>query len=466
MKTLLFLLFILVSTYSFPQDIIGDWYGKLSLPGMDMRIIFHITKLEDEYQSTLDSPDQGAFGIKTNSTIFNGQHLIIDIAALGATYKGTLSENSFIGTFSQGGLELELDLSKTVIEKKGFIRPQEPSPTDKYSSQEVEIENRKDSLTLSGTLTIPKGKGPFAVAILISGSGPQDRNEEILGHKPFWVIADYLTRQGIAVLRYDDRGTANSTGDFKNSTSLDFANDVEAVIEFLRTQKKIDPNRIGLIGHSEGGLIAPMVAAKPENNIAFSILMAGPGIRGSELILKQQSLISRANGTPEKEILKDEEWTKKMFRFMESNLNSKTFDEDAKLFIDSLNNAMEIETPSGMTKDELSATLYNSFCDPWMKYFLFLDPAIALRQIKCPVLAINGSMDLQVPPKENLSAIKTNIESNGNKAVTIKEFPKLNHLFQVCTTGSPNEYARIEQTISPEVLEIMGNWIKENIGSK
>lgn len=409
----------------------------------------------------MDSPDQGAYGMVMDSTTFDGNKIVVKSKQLSATYTATLYDSILTGTFLQNGNSLPLILSRKELPKVEILRPQEPKPKFNYIVKDVEFKNTIDNITLAGTLTMPKGKGPFMVAIMITGSGPQDRNEEILGHKPFLVIADHLAKENIAVLRFDDRGVGKSTGEFKGETSLDFVKDVEAAIAFLKTQKKIDPAKIGLIGHSEGGLIAPMVAAKAENTVAFAILLAGPGILGKDIILLQQELISRADGATEEEIAIDKNWTEKLFDYMESNSNSPYYENDLKVFIDSLNTAEKIEVPESMTKRELVDLQFNAFNDPWMKYFLFLDPTIALKQVKCPVLALNGSLDLQVPPKEDLTAIKKAIESNGNKNVTTIELEGLNHLFQTAKTGSPNEYAGISETFSPEVLKIMSDWLKE-----
>ena len=459
MKVIILIFALFSSFSSFSQDFLGDWYGKLSVSGVQLRIVVHVTKSDTGFASTLDSPDQNAYGIEANSTEAVGNKLTITINTLKASYEALLADEQLNGIFRQGGKEYDLVLTKKELPKEVLKRPQEPKPKFNYLIKEVEFKNEADNITLAGTLTFPKGKGPFAVAVMISGSGPQDRNEEILGHKPFWVIADHMAKSKIAILRFDDRGVGKSGGKFQGATSLDFVKDVEAAVAFLKTQKKIDQNKIGLIGHSEGGLIAPMVAVNEKNAIAFAILMAGPGILGSEIIILQQELISRVNGTSEEEIAKDKRWAEKLFQFMEPKLSSKNFDSEMKQFIDSLNTAESTEIPNGMTQQQLNDLLFNTFCDPWMKCFLFLDPSVALAKLKCPVLSINGSLDLQVPPNENLSAIKKQIESNGNSKVTIKEFPRLNHLFQECATGSPNEYGSIEQTISPEVLKTMSEWI-------
>lgn len=461
MKALLIFLLLIISVSSFSQNILGDWYGNLSISGIHLRIVLHISDSNSIYSSTMDSPDQGAYGIAMDSTTFNGVEIFIQSKQIGATYTGVLNDSNLTGTFVQNGNSLPLVLSRKEVPHEEVLRPQEPKSKFNYITKDVAFKNTQDSIILAGTLTIPEGKGPFMVAIMITGSGPQDRNEEILGHKPFLVIADHLAKENIAVLRFDDRGVGKSTGQFKGATSLDFVKDVEAAIAFLKTEKKIDSLKIGLIGHSEGGLIAPMVAAKPENNVAFSILLAGPGIRGKEIILMQQELISRVNGISEKEIVSDKQWTERLVEYIEINSSSPYFENDLKVFIDSLNTANNVPIPEGMTKEEIVEIQFNAFNDPWMKYFLFLDPTIALKQVKCPVLALNGSLDLQVPPKENLTAIKKAIESNGNKNVTIVELKELNHLFQTAKTGSPNEYAEISETFSPEALKIISDWLLE-----
>lgn len=453
----------MLSTLSFSQTILGDWYGNLSISGMQLRIVLHVSESNSIYSSTMDSPDQGAYGMLMNSTSFDGKVITVKSNQLNASYIATFNESELTGTFSQGGNELPLVLTRKELPKVELNRPQEPKPKFNYITRDIEFKNTIDDITLAGTLTIPKGKGPFMVAIMITGSGPQDRNEEILGHKPFFVIADHLANQNIAVLRFDDRGVGKSTGEFKGATSLDFVKDVEAAIVFLKTEKKIDPVKIGLIGHSEGGLIAPMVAAKSENTVAFAILLAGPGIQGKDILVMQQELISRANETPEEEIASDKRWLEKLINYMETNLSAPYYENDLKVFIDSLNSTEEVVIPEGITKSELVDLQFNTFKDPWMSYFLFLDPTIALKQVKSPVLALNGSLDLQVPPKENLAAIKKAIESNGNKNVTVMKLEGLNHLFQTAKTGSPTEYAGISETFSPEALKIMSDWLTENV---
>jgi len=244
------------------QDITGQWHGLLEIPGSSLRLVLNIQKSDSGYVSILDSPDQGAKGIPVDTTTFVDGKLDIAATALGLTYTAAWIENKFKGTFVQGLLVLPLEMSRESVERPLLNRPQEPKEPFPYTSEAVSFQNSEADIVLAGTLTLPKGPGKHPVMVLISGSGPQDRNEELVGHKPFLVISDYLTRNGIGVLRFDDRGVGQSTGEFKKSTSLDFASDVQSAVAYQKSRKDIDNRNIGLIGHSEGGVIAPMVATK------------------------------------------------------------------------------------------------------------------------------------------------------------------------------------------------------------
>jgi len=460
MKTLsLFALFISIS--SFGQDITGQWNGVLKVQGTQLRLVFNVTKTDKDFSSTMDSPDQGAKGIPVTNTTFDNSKIKFEVANARIEYNGELKENEIVGTFKQGGQEFPMNLSRKAIEKEVVKRPQEPTKPYSYYSEDVTFENTKANISLSGTLTIPKKDGNFPVVILITGSGPQNRDEELLGHKPFLVISDYLTKNGIAVLRYDDRGVGQSKGDFKTATSADFATDVESAITFLKTRKEINKKKIGLVGHSEGGLIAPMVASKSKD-VSFIVLLAGTGIQGDKLLLLQQELIAKANGVSETDIKKSIETNSKLFEMVvKSNDNMKLKTYLTNSINETLKNDTSAEIPNGMTKDEFVSMQVNQISSPWMQYFMKFNPATTLEKVKCPVLAVNGEKDLQVPPKENLTAIKNALTKGGNKNVTTKEFLNLNHLFQECKTGAPGEYSTIEQTFSPTALEEITNWINQ-----
>jgi len=302
--------------------------------------------------------------------------------------------------------------------------------------------------------------------LLITGSGPQDRNETVFGHRPFLVLADYLTRQDIAVLRVDDRGVGESTGDFSRATSEDFASDVLAGVEYLKTCKEIDPTKIGLIGHSEGGIIDPMVAVK-SSDVAFIVLMAGTGLTGEEILYLQGALIARAMGISEEDIVKNRQNNEKIFSLIKEVEDEKIIEEKLRqMFMADWEKMSEEEKKAIGDPEVYLKVQLQSLLSPWFKFFLTYDPKPTLSKVKCPVLAINGEKDLQVPSKENLSAIEEALITGGNKNFTVKEFPGLNHLFQNTQTGLPAEYAKIEETISPEVLKIISDWVLEQTRDK
>jgi len=462
MKKNLLLLITLLATLSLnSQNITGQWNGVLKIQGTQLRIVFNVSKTEAGYSSTMDSPDQGAKGIPVTTTTFENPKIKFEVANAHIEYSGELKENEITGMFKQGGLELPLNLSRGTGETEALKRPQEPAKPYPYYTEEVVFQNPQANISLAGTLSLPKKEGVYPVVILITGSGPQNRDEEVFGHKPFLVIADQLTKNGIGVLRYDDRGVGKSTGEFKAATSADFATDVESAISYLKTRKEVNKNKIGLIGHSEGGIIAPMVAAKSKD-VRFIVLLAGTGIPGDKLLLLQQELVQRAAGEPETEINRVQKINASIYGMIaKSSVNDETLKNK---ITNELKEALKNDTAkisSGMTKEEFVSFQVNAILSPWMYYFLKLDPAIALEKVKCPVLAVNGEKDLQVPFAENLPAIKNALTKGGNKNVTTKSFPDQNHLFQECTTGSPDEYAKIEQTFSPATLDYIVKWVVE-----
>jgi len=444
-------------------NIEGIREGKLKVPGAELRIVFNISKNPDGIlTATLDSPDQGATGIPVEEVVFKDNTLRLEVKSVGAVFEGKVSEDFLVieGELKQSGGAFPLTV-KRVDKAVEILRPQEPKKPYPYIEEEAIYENKKAGITLAGTLTLPSEKGPFPAVLLITGSGPQDRNETIYGHYPFMVLADYLTRQGIAVLRVDDRGVGESTGDFSLATSEDFASDVLAGIEYLKTRKEINPEQIGLIGHSEGGLIAPMVAIKSPD-VAFIILMAGTGLTGEEILYLQGALISRAMGISEEDITKNRQFNEKIFSLIKDEKDVKIIEEKLhQMFMADWTELNEEEKNKIGDPEVFLEVQLQSLLSPWLKFFLTYDPRPTLSKVKCPVLAINGEKDLQVPPKENLSAIEAALVAGDNKNFTIKEIPNLNHLFQTTQTGLPSEYAKIEETISPVALKIVGDWILE-----
>jgi uncharacterized protein len=451
-KIVLFLITILFSFSAFSQDITGQWNGFLKVPGGQLALVFNISKNENGYSSTMDSPDQGAKGIPVTATSFERDTLKLEIPSARIVFEGELNQfGVIVGTFTQSGQVMPLNLSREKLEKPLLKRPQEPKAPFSYYSEEVTFENKIDKNVLAGTLTLPQKTGKFPAVILISGSGQQNREEEIFEHKPFLVLADYLTKKGIAVLRFDDRGFGKSTGDFKTATTLDFVKDVQAGVDYLKTRKEIDKTKIGLIGHSEGGIIAPMVAADSKE-ISFIVLLAGTGIRGDKLMLLQKEKIERQMGISENEIQKGQEILKGAYNIVvASSANDPTLKSK-------VNSYLITKLGDKMVDNQIKA-LSSQLTSAWMVGFLKLDPAVALERVKCPVLALNGGKDLQVPADVNLEAINKALTKGGNKKVTTKKLPNLNHLFQESETGSPEEYGTIEQTFSPIALEEISKWV-------
>lgn len=447
------------------RDIEGIWMGNLTIPGgLKLRIVFNIsTNPDGSINASMDSPDQGVSGIPVETISYKDSNLNLGVKSIGGSFEGIYKENNktIEGEWKQAGSVFPLVLDR--IEKAPDThREQEPVKPYPYTEEDVVYENKEARVKLAGTLTLPKSEGPFPAVILITGSGPQNRNEELMGHRPFLVLSDYLTRQGIAVLRVDDRGVGGSTGNFSQATTEDFAGDVLRGVEFLKNRKEIDSSRIGLIGHSEGGLIAPMVAVKSPD-IAFIVLMAAPGVTGEEILYMQSDRIARAEGASNDTIVHNEALMKKMYSVVKEEENNTIAEEKLReiLRAELANTSEQNRESSGYSEAALDSQL-TALSSPWMRFFLTYDPRPALTKVKCPVLVINGEKDLQVPPEENLRAIDEALKAGGNKDYTVKELPDLNHLFQTAETGSPSEYAKIEETISPAALEIIGNWISEH----
>ena len=432
------------------SDIDGSWMGTLNAGTTKLRLFFQITTTPEGVQATMSSLDQGGGAIPASSVQRDGAKLTMELKSMGGIFSGTFDKGltTIEGTWSQNGNTLPLTLKKTdkAAIKSSVAHPQDPKKPYPYHAEDVVYQNKPAKVELAATLTIPQGKGPFPAVVLITGSGPQDRDEALLGHRPFLVLSDYLTRKGIAVLRADDRGVAKSTGDFNLATTADFATDTEAGIAYLKTRPEIDLHKIGLIGHSEGGVIAPMVAAR-NRDVAFIVMMAGTGVPGDAVIAEQTKLILEANGVSSAAAEKQGATELEILTLIKQEKDPSAVEK--KLH----------EKLSGQVTDaQLGATI-QQMNSAWMRYFISYDPATALAQVSCPVLALNGSKDLQVSPSQNLPAIRKALEAGGNKHFEIVELPGLNHLFQTAKTGSPNEYEQIEETIAPIALDKIATWI-------
>lgn len=448
-----FALVVLFFNLAQSQEIGGDWHGALKVSGMEIPLIFHIEKNDSTFSSSMDSPKQGAFGIKADHTAFENSVLEIAFPSAGITYEGTynVADEIIEGTFKQGGMNLPLNLSRNKDEaiNSSPLRPQEPKAPFHYRSEEITFTNSKDSIELAGTLTLPTGSGKHPAVVLISGSGPQNRNSEVFGHKPFLVLADHLTKQGIAVLRFDDRGVDESEGDLSKATSKDLANDVEAAVDFLKYRQAIKLNKIGLLGHSEGGLIAPIVA-KITQDVDFIILLAGQGLRGDKNLLLQKKILEQKSGIDELTVNQGQQIFSGAYDLIR---NSKEEELETKL-----KDYLQQQFAGRLNENQIH-TLVQQITSPWIRFYLKHDPAPVLEKINIPVLALFGENDFQVSPVENSRIVKESLQKAGNDEVQIVVFDNLNHLFQESSRGLPNEYAEIEQTISPKVLETISTWI-------
>jgi alpha/beta superfamily hydrolase len=459
MKTKLFIAVLMLLPYSlFSQTIEGSWYGILKTENFELKIVFNISKTDTLYTATMDSPDQGVKGIPVSKTEFSNSIVKLFVSSAMVEYSGVFMGDKIIGTFKQGPATIPLNLSRRPFE--GPKRPQEPKAPFPYVLEEIVFNNSKAGIELSGTLTLPENGKPKALVILISGSGPQNRDEEIMNHKPFLLWADYLTKKGIGVLRFDDRGIGKSKGNFAQATSFDFADDVSSAVDYLKSRSDLKGIRIGLMGHSEGGIIAPIVASN-RDDINFLVLLAAPGVKGSQIIVSQQELIGKASGVSDSDVEDYSKITKNLYAIIEKESNNPNLKKLLEDFIQ-LNAGQKVS--EGQLAQQLAI-----LTSPWMMTFLNYDPADALTKIKIPVIAINGTKDLQVPYEMNISALERSLltahggdKDSLNRYVTIKKIEGVNHLFQKAETGLPAEYSKIEETISPVVLELISKWILEN----
>jgi pimeloyl-ACP methyl ester carboxylesterase len=452
-----------------------SWAGSIELPG-GIVLEFSVALTSDS--GTITIPLQKVSAAELSGVSASAKELKFTLKNPGgekahANFELQVAEDgkSAAGLLKQMGGEFGVRVRRLEAGEHAATelkRPQEPKAPFPYTSEDVGVAHARAGIVLAGTLTIPLGDGPHPGVVMITGSGAQDRDETILGHKPFWVIADHLSRHGIAVLRMDDRGVGKSMGSIAGATSDDFAKDIGAAIEYMRTRKEIDSKRLGLVGHSEGGLIAPMVAAE-DAGIAFIVLLAGPGIPGSEILPLQSRLIARANGATEAEAEAQTKQMVEIFAMLKSGKGQSEMEARIReMAIEEMKESPEGRARSdedrGKKADELARDQAAALMDPWMRRFIAYDPRPTLAKVKCPVLALNGEKDLQVPPRENLGEIEKALRGAGNTKVTIAELPGLNHLFQHCTTGALSEYGTIEETFSRGALDQITTWIGSQCG--
>jgi hypothetical protein len=439
------------------QNVAGKWLGIIKAPGVELRMAFEISETkEGGYTAVVHSIDQGAMDIPMSSVTLKGDSLRLELKSSFA-YEGRLQPdgNTITGNWVQGGLT-PLDM-KRVDKIPELNRPQNPKKPYPYIEEEVAYENPSANISIAGTLTIPRGKGPFPAVLLIAGSGPNDRNEAVLGHKPFLVLADHLTRQGILVLRVDKRGIGKTTGTYSGSGMDEFASDALAGVKYLKSRPEADPKRIGLIGHSEGGSVAPMVAVQTRD-VSYLVLLGAQGMSFYDTLVLQDGTEAKAAGKTDEEVALIRGYSRRFY----SIILEETEKEKIENRVTSLQNSLTDAEKKALDWPNMGGTLHPSWAlRPGVRKQMEFDVRPTLRKVQCPVLALNGGKDSQIPPKENLEGIARELKAGGNKNCTVREFPGLNHLFQTCDTGAFSEYIKIEETMSPLVLLTVSDWIRE-----
>jgi pimeloyl-ACP methyl ester carboxylesterase len=440
----------------FPVE--GNWQSALETHGMRLRLQLHVSHdTERELVAALDSLDQGVSGLPASNVSLEENDFYLEIPAVAGTFEGKLDpgKNTLSGKWSQAGAEQDLEFKRS-DEPLPLLRPQNPSPPYPYREGTVSFSNASANVQLAGTLTLPKGTGPFPAVILIAGSGPHDRDETVEGHKPFLVLADFLTRKGIAVLRYDKRGIGNSTGSVDQATTLDFAADAQAAIAYLKSRNEIDPKKLGLIGHSEGAMIAPYVA-NHSPDITWVVLLAAPATNGEATLINQSALIGEVGGLSGPQLLASLTFDREAYDVVRKEKDPAVMTKKVQQLVK--DSGLDAALPPAALETQL-----RMLSSPWFRFFLDYDPLPTLQSLKTPTLALYGHKDLQVPPKFNLELTKKALTDAGNKDFDVRELPELNHLFQHAYSGSPTEYAAIEETFAPDALLMISDWILPRAG--
>ncbi|RSK45035.1 alpha/beta hydrolase family protein [Hymenobacter rigui] len=453
-------LFIASAANAQTTDLAGLWQGSLSVQGTNLRTVVALSGNGNTLKGLLSVPQQGLQDLALSSTVVRHDSLLLRADNIQGRFAGRFAADgqSVAGMWYQGGMQLPLTLRRSSASAEASAaprRPQVPVAPFPYRSQDLTFSNSKAGIQLAGTLTLPAGKGPFPAVVLVSGSGPEDRNETVFGHQPFLVLADYLTRQGFAVLRYDDRGTAQSGGTFAGALTADFTADAQAALAYLRTRPDIRHKQVGLIGHSEGGLIAWQAAAQPAGP-DFVVSLAGPGVSGDAVLLRQQADLARAAGADSAAIGQNRRLHQALF----AGLRRQPATLSADALTGKLASVVQQQIPG--ISAEVAQKQVKPLTSPWMRSFLLTDPATYLSKVKCPVLALNGSHDLQVAADQNLPAIEQGLRAAHNTHATVQTLPNLNHLFQTDSAGT-SQYATIEETFAPSALQVIGNWLNQQV---
>ncbi|HRZ55086.1 MAG TPA: alpha/beta fold hydrolase [Candidatus Paceibacterota bacterium] len=442
--------------------LVGHWQGSLKpAPMLELRLALELTKgPAGDLAGVMVSLDQGGVRIPLTHVSEHDGAVRIEAKSIGGEFEGTLNSDrsELAGQWRQAGQSVPLTWTRVSGPPK-LSRPQEPKKPYPYTEEEARIESGTPTVTLAGTLTLPQGSGPHPAVVLITGSGAQDRDEAVMGHRPFLVLADSLTRRGIAVLRCDDRGVGKSTGDFARATASDFIQDTLAQVTWLARRPEINPRTVGLLGHSEGGIIAPRAAVQ-STNVAFIVLLAGVGVPMEDLLIRQGQDIGRVMGADEATLARNTALQHAIFRVVREEKDAAAMETRIRQLInEQIASQTEAQRNAVGLTDAMIEGQIRMASSPWFRDLLTYDPHPTLRAVKCPVLAVNGEKDLQVSPRDNLAAIRKALADGGNYNVKTIEFPSLNHLFQTCKTGAISEYGQIEETCHPAVLKEVSTWI-------
>ena len=451
-------LFLFLGFHGYSQSPHGDWYSTLRTA--DLPLVFHIQKNGKKTIITVDSPKQKAYDMPAEITLLKGNQIKVEMKNIGVTYEGTYYPDSISGIFQQGAIVENMTFFNQLKEPEKPRRPQNPKPPYNYNSEDVTFPHLKDSFYLAGTITIPKRQLPSPAIVLVSGSGPQNRDEEMMGHRPFWVLADYLTNLGYAVLRYDDRGTYNSQGRFSSATTLDFASDAESAVNYLRNRNDIDPNKIVIMGHSEGGLIANILGARIDK-LSGIVSLAGTSIRGDSILDIQTRLLAQSIGEKESQMELTHEYNEAVWNAVISASSMKDLENNLELISKKyVKRLMKKGFIKRSEKADVIKSVEQTILNPWMYEFIKYSPSKDIPNIMCHVLVLIGSKDIQVTSKENIAGYKNLLPQNG-KLQTIKELKGLNHLFQKCTTCTVSEYGQLEETFSMDAMEEIRDFLQE-----
>ncbi|TSA51987.1 MAG: alpha/beta fold hydrolase [Planctomycetaceae bacterium] len=445
-----------------PQNVAGKWLGTITFGSTKLRIAFEISEVkEGDYTASMRSIDQSAVSIPMSAVKLNGDSLRLEIDAIRSAYEGkfTADGNTIEGNWLQHGTTMPLVMNR-VDKLPELNRPQTPKKPYPYIEEEVAYENQQANVRIAGSLTLPKEKGPFPAVLLITGSGALDRDETISYHKPFLVLADHLTRHGIAVLRVDKRGVGKTTGeklvgDYSETTILDLADDVLAGVEYLKSRKEIDPKRIGLLGHSEGGVVGP-IAASRSPDVAFLVMLAGLGQNNGDIIIFQKSLAAKEHGADENTLALIRSWYERLYAVLAEDTDNTAAEKKIRALHATL--TTDEKEKLGWPDHELDLEIAGQLRPHW-RYDLWHDPCAILRKVRCPVLALGGEKDMLVPAKENLAGIEQALKAGGNTRFTVREFPGMNHGFQTVSSGAASESVKTEETMSPMVLQTISDWI-------